>query len=527
MNGWMIETLIASTLLMLLVLAIREPVGRRFGPRIAYALWLLPALRMVLPSLPESWGAAAVAPVAKVSVLIDRSAPVAEMGNTGWLAMFAMLWAVGSLAFLGWHLLSYRRFAARVRHDCEALCNHDAFTVQASRSVRAPLAFGVLGKMVVVPADFADRYNAAEQRFALEHEVAHHRRGDLIANLAGLAVLALHWFNPVAHIAWRAFRLDQEAACDAMVLKGASAADRHVYGLALVKSVTGGVPLAACTMTAKTGLKTRLRRIVEGRLTPMRGGAALAGLVVVGGLAVTVSTGIAAEAARTVRKSVPMLALAGVVSDHDLPDPAAPGPEAVKVEREAADAQAEAEIAETHAKAEAEIAESQQKDMDEEREAAEDARHDAREARVDAREARRDAKEARADAEDARREAEEARAEAEHDRAEAEAAARVRPVSTTISSAMPARCGEGAKLSSYVKRIAMPDGSTRVIRIAVCAPDARATRAIVVRSLAQVRAQIAGDPMIPADLRQTVLMSLGARIGDAPAPTPAMALPLS
>ncbi|MEY4889909.1 MAG: hypothetical protein RIQ75_1039 [Pseudomonadota bacterium] len=66
--------------------------------------------------------------------------------------------------------------------------------------------------MVVVPADFADRYDAAEQRFALAHEVTHHRRGDLIANFAGLAVLALHWFNPVAHIAWRAFRMDQEPA---------------------------------------------------------------------------------------------------------------------------------------------------------------------------------------------------------------------------------------------------------------------------------------------------------------------------
>ena len=62
MSSWIIEALVASTLLMLVVLAVREPVSRHFGPRIAYALWLLPALRMVLPPLPESWGAAAVAP---------------------------------------------------------------------------------------------------------------------------------------------------------------------------------------------------------------------------------------------------------------------------------------------------------------------------------------------------------------------------------------------------------------------------------------------------------------------------------
>lgn len=511
MSGWMIETLIASTLLMLLVLAVREAVSRRFGPRIAYALWLLPALRMVLPPLPESWGAAEVAPVARVSVILGQAAPAVPSSGLNWVLLAVTLWAVGSLAFLGWHLLSYRRFVTQVRQDCAPLCDHDAFTVQASPSVRSPLAFGVLGKMVVVPADFADRYDAAEQRFALEHEVTHHRRGDLIANLAGLAVLALHWFNPVAHIAWRAFRLDQEAACDATVLNGASAEDRHAYGSALVKSATGGVPLAACTMTAKTGLKTRLRRIVEGRLAPMRGGAAIAGMFVIGGLAVTASTGIAAEAARTVQKAAPMLARNEVVYVHDLPDP-----RQIEAELQAADAQARAEVSRARAEAQAEIDEAAAAgDMtaSEIAEAKADLDQELAEGLADAQEA----------LEEARRDAEAARTEAEAARADAEARSLARPISTAISSAMPARCGEGAKLSSFVKQIALPDGPTRTIRIAVCAPDAKATRAIVARSLAQVRAQIAGDPMIPADLRQTILMSLDARLKD----TPDMHVPLS
>ena len=61
---------------------------------------------------------------------------------------------------------------------------------------------------------FARRFTPAEQRLALAHELAHHRRGDLFADLAALLVLALHWFNPIAHRAYRAFRVDQEQACD-------------------------------------------------------------------------------------------------------------------------------------------------------------------------------------------------------------------------------------------------------------------------------------------------------------------------
>ena len=454
MSGWMIETLIATTLLMLLVLALREPVSRRFGPRIAYALWLLPALRMVLPPLPHSWSAAEVAPVARVSLLIDRATPVVPADGAHWLAGIALLWAVGSLGFLGWHLLSYRRFAARVRQDCAPLCDHDAFTVQASSRVRSPLAFGVRGKMVVVPADFAERYDAAEQRFALDHEVAHHRRGDLIANFAGLAVLAVHWFNPVAHIAWRAFRLDQEAACDAMVLRGASASDRHAYGTALVKSATGGVPLAACTMTARTGLKTRLRRIVEGRLAPMRGGAAVAGLVVVGGLALTASTGIAARASHVVAPVAPLLAR----NDVPLP-PKAPSVPAAPKAHPAVPAVPVPPAPPAAALPPVEPADVAGRGPD-------------------------------------------------LVLADAGAPVPVQPISTTVSAAMPARCGDGATLSSYQTQIALPDGPTRMIRIAVCAPDAKATRALVAASLAQAHARIAGDPTIPAELRQSILMSL-------------------
>ena len=129
-----------------------------------------------------------------------------------------------------------------------------------------------------------------------------------------------------------------------------------------------------------------------------------------------------------------------------------------------------------------------------------------------------------ADAEDAldeaRRDAEAARAGAEAARADAQARSHARPISTAISSAMPVRCGEGTKLSSFAQQVASPDGPTRVIRIAVCAPDAKTTRAMVRHSLAQVRAQIARDPMIPADMRQTILTSLDQQMADEPAHLP-------
>ena len=51
MTEWLTDTLLATSGLILLVLLLREPVRRRFGPSVAYALWLLPAARLVMPSM--------------------------------------------------------------------------------------------------------------------------------------------------------------------------------------------------------------------------------------------------------------------------------------------------------------------------------------------------------------------------------------------------------------------------------------------------------------------------------------------
>jgi bla regulator protein blaR1 len=301
MTGWVVETLVGTTLLMLLVLAIRPWIADRFGARAAYLLWLAPALRMVLPPLPAEWLAAGVTPVKDVVVVLTgtSSHPVATAAATGggiaWLTISLMVWLGGAALFFARHWLDYMRFAQIVHRDGEALFDVEAIPVTASPSVASPIALGVFGKSVIVPTDFVHRYDADEQRLAMAHEIVHHRRLDVLTNFAALAMLALHWFNPIAHIAHRAFRLDQEAACDAVVLDGASADERHAYGSALFKSAMGSVPLAACAMGATTTLKARLRRIVAG---PVNGRLARPGLVIVtafvaGGVALTASGSVA------------------------------------------------------------------------------------------------------------------------------------------------------------------------------------------------------------------------------------------
>lgn len=51
MTQFLFETLLWTGVLIGVVLLLRRPVAKHLGPQAAYALWLLPALRLVMPPL--------------------------------------------------------------------------------------------------------------------------------------------------------------------------------------------------------------------------------------------------------------------------------------------------------------------------------------------------------------------------------------------------------------------------------------------------------------------------------------------
>ncbi len=354
MIAWAAEALVASTMLMLAVLLTRGLVRRAFGPQIAYALWALPVLRLLLPPLPAGWREQAAMPISRageaVSVLIvpaaDTAAPLADAapayaapvaaaltpglaGALPWGLILAACWAAGALAFFVWHFVRHRHFCRGLLSGARVVDEIDGVRVVETPAAAGPLAFGLevagLGRrFVAFPDDFADRYDADERELALAHELGHHARGDLFANWIALAVLALHWFNPLAWRAFRAFRADQELANDARVLAGRSRTDRHIYACAIVKAAHGGAIAATCHLHTITDLKGRLKMLTISRVSRTRlatGAAAVVGLVA-GGLIVTAS-GTQAAAALSARVGT----AAGVAQATPPvpPVPAAPG----------------------------------------------------------------------------------------------------------------------------------------------------------------------------------------------------------
>ncbi|MEO5867139.1 MAG: M56 family metallopeptidase [Sphingomonas sp.] len=307
---WAVEALIASTLLMVLVLALRGPVRRAFGPDIAYMLWLLPVLRLLLPPLPQGWRESVTAPVARageqfVILVADpvigggAAAPASHAPVLG--PALILLWVAGAAAFISWHAVAHARFCRRMlAQSAGEAANADGIRVIETGAASGPLAFGVWRRYVAFPRDFTERYDADERDLALAHELGHHARGDLIANWAALGVLALHWFNPVAWRAFRAFRADQEIANDARVLAGRDAVTRHLYACAIVKAAHGGAVSTACHLHTVEDLKGRLKMLTTNKTSRGRlaGGAGALALIATAALGATASGTQAAERVR-------------------------------------------------------------------------------------------------------------------------------------------------------------------------------------------------------------------------------------
>jgi len=127
-----------------------------------------------------------------------------------------------------------------------------------SERVRGPIAFGIVDQVIVVPLDFDENFSDRQRCFALEHELAHHRNGDMVANLFAFVLLCLQWFNPLAWAAHAAFRFDQEAACDARVLDKAKPGERASYGAAIAKAASGRTFLFSGVLDRPSTLSRRL-----------------------------------------------------------------------------------------------------------------------------------------------------------------------------------------------------------------------------------------------------------------------------
>ena len=99
MTQWLLDTFVWTGVLIALVLLVRRPVARHFGPQVAYALWALPLARFVLPPV--------VLPASFAPTTAETSL---AMGNAAGFSLadpLLALWLGGAAVLLVWRMRDY------------------------------------------------------------------------------------------------------------------------------------------------------------------------------------------------------------------------------------------------------------------------------------------------------------------------------------------------------------------------------------------------------------------------------------
>ena len=289
MSDWLVSTLIATSGLIAAVLVAREAVRARFGCRVAYGLWLIPVARLFMPTLtstvervvPAQALALGAASIGFTPAAAAQPSVIESFG--GWPTLLLALWLSVAAALFLTRLAAYFRDRRAILASSVEVERISSVRIVRSPEVASPIALGIIDRLIVVPVNFELLYAAREQRLVLEHELAHHRSGDLLANLFAFVLLCLQWFNPLAWVAHAAFRFDQEAACDARVLDKVSAGDRADYGRAIAKAASGRALLFASALDRHHSLHRRLKSMLR---NPRPGGMFAGKTIVAAGIAI-------------------------------------------------------------------------------------------------------------------------------------------------------------------------------------------------------------------------------------------------
>lgn len=313
------EVMLTSSVLILAVLLLRVLFRKSISRRVQYALWLVVAVRLLLPvslpALPFSVLSSTQSAQSSLdTALTERSFYVLPVGQSpisaypqadgvrpgerieyansfGYLIMNqdgasvtlyaehitltqALTWSwFGGMALTGlWFLISNLRLSRKLRKVKTPYATEGcSLPVFVAEGLASPCLFGLLHPAIyLTPAAVA---SPEILRHVLAHEESHYAQKDQLWALLRCVCLAVHWYNPLVWVAAVASRADCELACDERAVGLLGESERLSYGHTLLSLIpVGGRPtsplLTATTMTSgKRALTDRIRRIAENKHT--------------------------------------------------------------------------------------------------------------------------------------------------------------------------------------------------------------------------------------------------------------------
>ena len=298
----MIEQLITSSFLILAVLLLRMLLRGRVSRRMLYGLWLVVALRLLLPiSIPSPVSVMNAVDPSGAQQFINQQVirvnpdlsdalsteedspsrePAASPISRGML--LHAVWLGGAVATGLTFAVVNLSFSRRLRRQRQPF---DApgcpLPVYLAKDIPSPCLFGLLRPSIYISPQAAEDESTLSH--VLTHEYCHFRQWDHIWSLVRTLCLSLYWFHPLVWAAAAYSRSDCELACDELAVATLGEEQKLAYSRTLVELVREKPRFSHLAYTATTmalgqsNMKERILMIVK---SPKTSCSALAAVLV-------------------------------------------------------------------------------------------------------------------------------------------------------------------------------------------------------------------------------------------------------
>jgi len=154
-------------------------------------------------------------------------------------------------------VISYIILKNKMRGAVHAFAN-----IYESEHIKSPFVLGVFRPTIYLPPGLSIK----EQDAVIFHERTHIQRRDHIVKLIAFFILCIHWFNPLAWVAFILMGADMEMSCDERALNEKRVVNKKDYSMLLLslateRSIIGASPLAF----GEGEVKSRIKNILNFR----------------------------------------------------------------------------------------------------------------------------------------------------------------------------------------------------------------------------------------------------------------------
>ena len=265
-----------------LVVIILRLLMKKAPKKYAYMLWAIVFFRFIFPfsvQLPMSAVPVVQQPISQSIVysgspsiqsgvsLIDSTinnaislslAPAADTGSANpmqvVLGICSIVWLAGIIAVLMYTAICYLRLKRRVR---TAIRVSDG--IYETDQIKTPFVLGFFSPKIYVPLGL----NELELQYIVRHEQTHITRRDYLVKPLVFMATTVHWFNPLAWVAYTLLARDMELSADERVMKQSDDDIRSVYSGSLLTFSARRSGLLNPLAFGETSVNTRIKNVLK------------------------------------------------------------------------------------------------------------------------------------------------------------------------------------------------------------------------------------------------------------------------